>query len=61
MDQIEGVLRYLLAHPIFLIPILAAVAMFVYGILKKVLRVAVIAAIAGGLYLLLVQYFGSGT
>lgn len=60
MDHIEGVLQYLLANPIFLIPILAAVAMFVYGILKKVLRLAVIAAIAGVLYVLLVEYFGTG-
>jgi hypothetical protein len=55
-----GIVEYLLAHPIYLAPILLMAAMLVFAILKKLLKMAVIVAIAAGLYLLLVRYFGGG-
>jgi len=57
---VTGILEYLLANPIFLAPILLVVAMIVYAILKKLLKIAAILAIAGGIYLLLVRYLESG-
>lgn len=55
-----GVIEYLLANPLFLIPILLLVAMMVWAILKKLLKVAAVVVIAGVLYVLLVEYFGTG-
>ena len=55
-----GAIEYLLANPIFLIPILLLVAMMVYALLKKLLKMAAIVVIAGALYVLLVEYFGAG-
>jgi hypothetical protein len=55
-----GVIEYLLANPLFLIPILLLVAMMVWAILKKLLKVAGVVVIAGVLYVLLVEYFGTG-
>ena len=55
-----GIVEYLLANPIYLAPILLLVAMMVYALLKKLLKMAVIVAIAAGLYLLLVEYLGGG-
>lgn len=60
MDQVNGVVTYLLANPIFLIPILLMVAMMAYALLKKLLKMAAVVAIAGALYVLLVEYFGAG-
>lgn len=60
MDQVNDMVSYLLANPIFLIPILLLVAMMAYALLKKLLKMAAIVAIAGGLYVLLVEYFGTG-
>jgi len=55
-----GIVEYLLANPIFLAPILLLAAMLVFAILKKLVKLAVILAIAAGLYLLLVRYMGGG-
>jgi len=55
-----GIVEYLLANPIYLAPILLMAAMLVFAVLKKLLKLAVVLAIAAGLYLLLVQYFGGG-
>ncbi len=60
MEEVTGVVEYLLANPLFLLPILLMVAMMLYAILKKLLKMALIVAIAGGLYVLLVEYFGTG-
>lgn len=60
MDQVSSIVDYLLANPIFLIPILLMVAMMLYAILKKLIKMAVIVAIAGALYFALMEYFGSG-
>ena len=56
----DGIVDYLLANPLFLIPILLLAAMMIYAALKKLLKMAAIVAIAGGLYLGLMQYFGGG-
>ena len=55
-----AVIEYLLANPLFLIPILLLVAMMVWAILKKLLKVAAVVVIAGVLYVLLAEYFGTG-
>lgn len=54
------IVDYLMANPIFLVPILLMVAMMVYAILKKLLKMAAIVVIAGALYVLMVEYFGGG-
>lgn len=59
-QQMTSIIEYLLAHPLFLAPILLLVAMLVFAILKRLLKLAAIVAIAGVLYVLLVQYFGGG-
>ena len=56
----EGVIEYLLANPLFLIPILPLVAMMAYALLKKLLKMAAIVVIAGAMYVALVEYFGTG-
>lgn len=60
MSQVNELVAFLLANPLFLVPVLFAVAMIVFAILKKLLKLAVIAAIATALYILLVEYFGAG-
>ena len=60
MEGIAGLAEYLLANPMYLIPILLMVAVMVYAILKKLLKIAVIVAIAGAMYMVLVEYFGAG-
>jgi hypothetical protein len=60
MNGVEGIVDYLLANPIFLIPILLLAAMMVFAVLKRLLKVAAIVVIAGALYLALVEYFGTG-
>jgi hypothetical protein len=57
---VTGILEYLLANPVFLVPALIMAAMMAYAILKKLLKIAAILAIAAGLYLLLVEYVGKG-
>jgi len=56
----DGIVEYLLANPIYLVPILLIAAMMIYAALKKLIKVAAILAIAGALYLALVEYFGGG-
>jgi hypothetical protein len=56
----SAVIEYLLANPLFLAPILLLVAVMVFALIKKLLKMAAIVAIAGALYLLLVEYFGGG-
>ena len=60
MEEVNGVFEYLLANPLYLLPILLMVAIMLYAILKKLLKLAAIVAIAGGLYVILVEYFGTG-
>lgn len=56
----RDLVEFLFAHPLLLIPILLVVAMIVFAILKRLLKMAAIVAIAGVLYVLLVEYFGPG-
>ena len=60
MDGIAELIQQLLANPIVLIPILLMIAALVYAILKKLLKIALIVAIAGVLYVVLVETFGAG-
>ena len=46
MIQVNELVEFLLANPLFLVPLLFAVAMIVFAILKKLLKLAAIAAIA---------------
>ena len=52
--------EYLLAHPAYLVPLLLLAATLVFSIVKRLLKMAAIVAIAGALYLLMVEYFGGG-
>jgi|TARA_B110000116_G_scaffold223440_1_gene202629 hypothetical protein len=55
-----GIVEYLLANPLFLMPLLLLAAMMLYALLKKLLKMAGIVVIAGVLYVVLVEYFGTG-
>ncbi len=55
-----GIVDFLLATPLLLVPILIIVAMIAFAILKRLLKVAAVLVIAGVLYVLLVNYFGTG-
>ena len=54
----SGILEFLLANPVFLAPLLLVAAVFVFAVLKKLLKLAAIVAIAGALYFLLMEYTG---
>ena len=58
--DMQEIVEYLLANPIFLVPLLLVAAMMVFAVLKKLLKMAAIVAIAGGLSVLMVEYFGGG-
>lgn len=60
MSTATDLVQYLLANPLLLVPILFVVAMIVFAVLKRLVKLAAITAIAGVLYVLLVEYFGSG-
>jgi len=57
---VSGVVQYLLANPILLVPVLLIVATLVWALIKKLLKMAAILMIAGALYVILVRYFGTG-
>lgn len=56
----QDIADFLIANPIVLFPILLVVAMIAFALLKKLLKMAAVLAIAGVLYVLLVEYFGPG-
>ena len=60
MSQVNELVAFLLANPLFLVPILFAAAMILFAVVKKLLKLAAIGAIATALYILLVEYFGAG-
>jgi len=60
MQELTGIVEYLLASPILLIPILLMAALVVFALLKRLLKIAAVIVIAGALYVALVEYFGSG-
>lgn len=55
-----GIVDFLLATPLLLVPLLILVAVFLFAILKRLLKLATILILAGVLYVLLVNYFGAG-
>ncbi len=57
---VTGIVDFLLATPLLLVPILIIVAMIAFAILKRLLKIAAVLAIAGVLYVLLVNYVGTG-
>lgn len=56
----QNIIDYLLANPIFLAPVLLLLAMMVFALLKKLLKMVAIVAIAGAMYLIMVEYLGGG-
>jgi hypothetical protein len=56
----NDLVEYLLANPIFLAPLLLIAAMLAFALLRRLLKMAAIVAIAGVIYVLLVEYFGGG-
>ena len=60
MDHVKEFVEYLLANPLLLVPLLILVAAGVYAVLKRLLKLAAILAIAGALYVLMVEYLGPG-
>jgi len=53
-------LATLLANPVLLAPVLLLVATLVFAVLKRLLKLAAVLAIAGVLYVLLAETVGSG-
>lgn len=56
----EGILQFLLASPLLLIPLLIVAAMMVFALLKRLLKLAAVLAIAGALYVFLAEYVAGG-
>lgn len=57
-NEVQSVLQFLLANPVYLVPVLAVAAMLVYSLLKKLIKLAAVVAIAGGMYVLMLRYLG---
>jgi hypothetical protein len=57
MDELFGTL---LANPLVLVPVLILAATLVFAVLKRLLKLAAVLAIAGMLYVLLVETVASG-
>ena len=53
-----GIIEFLVEHPNLLIPLLLIVAVVLFAVIKKLLKLLAIATIAGALYVLLVDYLG---
>ncbi len=53
-----GIIEFLVENPILLIPLLLIVAVVLFAVIKKLLKLLAIATIAGALYVLLVDYLG---
>ena len=53
-----GSIEFLVENPILLIPLLLIVAVVLFAVIKKLLKLLAIATIAGALYVLLVDYLG---
>ncbi len=56
----DDIVEFLLANPIVLMPALLVLAMLLYALLKRLLKMAAVMAIAGVLYVLLLEYLGPG-
>ena len=53
-----GMIEFLAENPIVLVPLLLIIAVFLFAVIKKLLKLLAIATIAGVLYVLLVDYLG---
>ncbi len=53
-----GMIEFLVENPIVLVPLLLIIAVFLFAVIKKLLKLLAIATIAGVLYILLVDYLG---
>ncbi len=53
-----GTIEFLVENPIVLVPLLLIIAVFLFAVIKKLLKLLAIATIAGVLYILLVDYLG---
>jgi hypothetical protein len=53
-----GIIEFLVGNPILLAALLLIVAVFLFAVIKKLLKLLAIATIAGILYVLLVNYVG---
>ena len=53
-----GMIEFLVENPIVLVPLLLIIAVFLFAVIKKLLKLLAIATIAGVLYVLLVNYLG---
>ena len=60
MEQAQSAADFLMANPVFLVPLLILVAIVVYAVLKRLFKVAAILAIAAAMYFLILEYFGPG-
>ena len=60
MTEVSDLVAFVLATPLLLVPILLVAAMMVFALLKRLLKLAAIVAIAGVLYVLLIEYVGTG-
>lgn len=56
----DGILEYLLANPILLVPLLLVAAALLFALLKRLLKLAAVAAIAGALYVALTECLRTG-
>jgi hypothetical protein len=56
----SDVVEYLLEHFVFLVPILLVAATMIVALLKRLVKLALIVGIAGGLYIVLVRNGGAG-
>ena len=56
----DGIFEFLVTNPIVLFPALLMLAMLLFALLKRLLKMAAIVAIAGVLYVLLMEYVGPG-
>lgn len=52
----DDVLGFLVSNPVVCVPLLLLTSFLLFAILKRLLKMAAVLAIAGGLYVLLVEY-----
>lgn len=57
-NEVQSVLEFLLSNPVYLVPVLAVAAMLMYSLLKKLIKLAAVVAIAGGMYVMMLRYLG---
>jgi len=58
---VDDFLQFLVDTPLLLLPILLVAAFILWAVLKRLLKLAAILALAGVLYVLLVEYVSTGS